>query len=105
MRTLFEQNQKTILVTSDSQTFIDAVSKLDFVYVVPGKIGHIGYLQGCEIVEKMLLDFYLISQADHVYSAQSGEMYGGAFANSPLCLITPPIQQLHIKIVIIQIIY
>ena len=95
VRSLFEQNQKTILVTSDSQTFIDAVSKLDFVYVVPGKIGHIGYLQGCEIVEKMLLDFYLISQADHVYSAQSGEMYGGAFAefaamsnNTPYTTIT-----------------
>ena len=79
---LYEQNQKTILVTSDSQTFIDAASKLDYVHVVSGKIGHIGYSQDNEVFEKMFLDFCLISQADHVYMAYSDKMYRSNFAKT-----------------------
>lgn len=81
-KSLHEKEQKTILVTSDSQTFINAASKLDFVYVIPGAIGHIGYSKGNEVVDKMFLDFCLISQADHVYMAYSGKMYRSGFAKT-----------------------
>ena len=79
---LHEQEQKTVLVTSDSQTFIDAVSKLDFVYVIPGEIGHIGCSQERGVTEKMFIDFCMISRADHVYMAHSGKMYRSNFAKT-----------------------
>lgn len=82
VKSLHEKEQKTILVTSDSQTFIDAVSKLYYVYVIPGKIGHIGWTEGDEVYEKVLLDFYMISQATHVYMAHSGKMYRSNFAKT-----------------------
>lgn len=80
VKSIYEKEQKTILVTSDSQTFIDAVSKLDYVYVIPGKIGHIGHSKEDGVYEKVLLDFYMISQATHVYMAHSGKMYRSNFA-------------------------
>lgn len=79
---LYDKNQKTILVTSDSQTFLTEVSRLDHVYVVSGKIGHIGYSQDKEVFEKMFLDFFLISQADHVYMAYAEKMYRSNFAKT-----------------------
>lgn len=82
VKSLYEQEQKTIFVTSDSQTFLDVVSKLDFVYVIPGEIGHIGYSQNRGVTEKMFLDFCMISQADHVYMAHSGKMYRSNFAKT-----------------------
>lgn len=82
VESLYEKNQKTVLVTSDSQTFLNEASQLDYVYVVSGKIGHIGYSQDNEVFEKMFLDFCLISQADHVYMAHSDKMYRSNFAKT-----------------------
>ena len=79
---LYEKEQKTILVTSDSQTFIDAVSKLNYVYTIPGEIGHIGFSEDKRVTEKMLIDFCMISQAEHVYMAHSGKMYRSNFAKT-----------------------
>ena len=85
VRQIYEKEKKTVIVTSDSQTFIDAVSKLDFVYVIPGTIGHIGFSQDDGVIEKTIIDFCMISQADHVYNAYSGKMYRGAFARIAAC--------------------
>ena len=79
---LFDQYHKRVLVTSDSQTFLNEARQLDYVYVAPGKVGHIGHSQDNAIVEKMLVDFLLISQADHVFMAHSGEMYRSNFART-----------------------
>lgn len=79
---LYEKEQKTVLVTSDSQTFIDTVSKLNYVYTIPGEIGHIGFSQDKKVIEKMFIDFCMISQAEHVYMAHSGKMYRSNFAKT-----------------------
>ena len=77
---LQEKHQKTVFVTSDSQTFLNEASKLTNVYIAPGTIGHIGFSKERGIYDKMFTDFYLISQADHVYMAHSGKMYRSNFA-------------------------
>ena len=79
---LHEKENKTILVTSDSQTFLDKASTLDYVYIAPGKTGHIGFSQGQDIYDKVFLDFFLISRAEHVYMAYSGKMYRSNFAKT-----------------------
>lgn len=71
-----------VLVTSDSQTFIDAVKEIDFVYIIPGKIGHIGFTQGKDIHIKTFLDFYMISKAKKAYMAYSNKMYKSHFAQT-----------------------
>lgn len=77
---LHNHNNKKVLVTSDSQSFIDEAKKLNFVYVIPGEIGHIGFSKGTDVYMKTFLDFYMISQASHVYMAHSGKMYRSNFA-------------------------
>lgn len=79
---LYCKEHKMVLVTSDSSFFINEVSKISYVYVVPGRIGHIGFSVGNEVAEKMFLDFLLISEADHVYMARSGKMYRSNFART-----------------------
>lgn len=82
IRQLYCKEQKTVLVTSDSSSFISEVSKISYVYVIPGRIGHIGFSAENEITEKMFMDFILISEADHVYMARSGKMYRSNFART-----------------------
>lgn len=79
---LYEKEKKKILVTSDSQVFLNEAAKMSHVYVVPGKIGHIGFSNESEVYMKMFVDFMLISKADHVYMAHSGKMYRSNFART-----------------------
>lgn len=71
-----------VLVTSDSPTFIEKVKQLPDVYVIPGKIGHIDYQHSDDVNMKTFLDFFLISKAEKVYLARSGQMYRSAFAKT-----------------------
>lgn len=95
IRQLHEKEQKRVLVTSDSQLFVDEAAKLDFVYVVPGKIGHIGYSKDNEVYLKMFVDFLLISQADHVYMAYSGKMYRSNFAKTAALSVDTPYDEIQ----------
>lgn len=54
-----------VLVTSDSQKFIDAVSHFDFVSLLPGEIGHIDKGEQKQAVHlKTFVDFFMISRAE-----------------------------------------
>lgn len=68
-----------ILVTSDSQKFIDAVADIPYVYIIPGEIGHIGHMGG-DIFLKTFLDFYMISYAKRVYLCVGEGMYKSNYA-------------------------
>lgn len=94
VQSLYQREQKSILVTSDSHVFIDAVSTLNYVYIIPGKIGHIGWSGGNEIYEKTFLDFYMISQASHVYMAHSGKMWKSAFAKTAAMTTNTPYDEI-----------
>lgn len=67
-------SNKRILITADSQRFIDSLS-FNFIFTLPGKIGHIGHSTGEETMLKTFLDFYMISKAEKVYLGYSGLMY------------------------------
>ncbi len=72
---------KKILMTSDSVTFINkAQQRLNFIYVIPGEIGHLAHDGEDAVVVKTLLDMFLISNADHVYMLRTDKMYRSGFA-------------------------
>lgn len=79
---LHQKERKMVFVTSDSSFFIGEASKIGYVYVAPGRIGHIGFSTENDVTEKMFIDFMLISEADHVYMARSGKMYRSNFART-----------------------
>jgi hypothetical protein len=77
-----ENPNKTILVTSDSSTFITAIKELDYVYVIPGNIGHTDICNSAdknyEVYTKTLLDYFIISNAKKVYLISEGKMYANS---------------------------
>lgn len=79
---LNQKEKKRVFVTSDSRIFLAEAAKLEYVYVAPGKIGHIGFSMESDVYMKMFVDFMLISKADHVYMAHSGKMYRSNFART-----------------------
>lgn len=73
-----------VLVTSDSVTFLNEVSKaLDFVYVIPGRISHMDYKSANnDNISHMrsFIDFFLIAKANVSYLVCCGKMYRSNFA-------------------------
>lgn len=70
-----------ILVTSDSTTFLSRVSALDSVYVIPGKVVHLGSEAGedYDVYMKSFVDFYMLSESRHVYCIGTSDMYPSEF--------------------------
>lgn len=81
-----------ILCTSDSSTFLREVSKLDYVYTMPGKVVHIDYTDGAnyDTFMKSFLDFYMIGGAKHVHLLQTGDMYRSGFPGAAAIAFNKP---------------
>lgn len=71
-----------ILITADSERFLKEVSNLDFVYLLPGKIGHMDHRseQDITVHMKTFLDFFMLSHSKEIYLLVTGEMYKSGFA-------------------------
>lgn len=89
----FGESRK-VLVTADSMKFLSSVVDLPFVYVVEGKTGHSGRVAGDGVTLKTFLDFYLISQASHVFLGLSGQMYRSHFAQTAAMTQGKPFEEL-----------
>ena len=75
--------EKKILVTADSHTFLDELmaASLPYVYVMPGKVVHLGFTADASkaVYMKSFLDMYMISYADTVYLVRDKLMYHSGF--------------------------
>ncbi len=73
--------EQKILVTSDSITFLEEVKMMQNIYTVPGKIVHVDSVKDeeYEVYQKSFLDFYLIANAQKVYSIGTEQMYPTQF--------------------------
>lgn len=71
-----------ILVTSDSNRFLEACRHLEYVYIIPGKVLHMDVSQ--EKTENLHLktftDFFTIAYAQKSYLLKTGKMYRSSFA-------------------------
>lgn len=74
---------KTILLTSDSCTFLDYSKRLPYVYIIPGNITHIDNKQDSsdyEKYEKTFIDFFMIANANEVFLIRTGKMMKSGFS-------------------------
>ena len=71
---------KVALVTSDSQTFLNQLSDLPCVYIVPGSVGHIRNRVTEEQVRKTFWDLFMISHARKAYIIRTAQMYRSDFS-------------------------
>lgn len=77
---------KTLLVTSDSAAFLQRVSQIEGVHIIPGKLIHIDQVSGeadgdtgREAYMKSFLDFYVLSEAQKIYRVGTSYMYPSEF--------------------------
>lgn len=76
------QGELKVLVTSDSITFLQFISKLSFVHTIKGNLSHVDAVQGeChyENYEKSFLDLFMISHAEKVILLVTGQMFQSGF--------------------------
>ncbi len=75
--------EKKILVTADSHTFLDTLTKRDlpYVYVMPGRVVHIGFTLNASKATymKSFLDMYMLSYASTVFLVRDKMMYHSGF--------------------------
>lgn len=78
------QNQ-TLLVTSDSVTFLKRASQMEGVHIIPGNLVHMDGNKrnvpenSYEAYLKSFLDFYLLSEAKRIYRIGTRRMYPSEF--------------------------
>lgn len=77
---------KALLVTSDSAAFLQRVSQIEGVHIIPGKLIHIDQVSGeadgdtgREAYMKSFLDFYVLSEAQKIYRVGTSYMYPSEF--------------------------
>ncbi|MCH5230106.1 MAG: hypothetical protein J1F12_08975 [Muribaculaceae bacterium] len=97
---LYENNKyNQILVTSDSTTFLDYIKDLDYVYVIPGNIIHMGFSDDKSLENhlKSFIDFYMIANADTVYFVKTNLTYHSTFAYTAAKVYNKPYKIIEAK--------
>lgn len=95
-----ENPDSRVLVTSDSINFLNEVSKLHFVRIIPGEIVHMDFTdadhQHTQL--KSFLDFFMISEARKVYSVVIGDMYPSDFPVYAAKINNAPFERITIEL-------
>ncbi|MDO5571896.1 MAG: hypothetical protein Q4F97_10620 [Bacteroidales bacterium] len=98
VKKIINMTNKKVLVTSDSITFLKEISKVEGVYTLPGEIVHMGctFDKSTSVYMKSFLDFYMLSNADEVYSIGTKEMYNTQFPRYAALLGNVPFQRIRV---------
>ncbi|MDY0201279.1 MAG: hypothetical protein RBR40_09855 [Tenuifilaceae bacterium] len=84
LRSLAEDVNMPVLVTSDSQRFISEVKHLKNIFTLPGRVVHLDctHNEQKQVYMKSFIDFFMISGAEKAFSMGTSKMYPTGF---PLC--------------------
>lgn len=75
-----ENQNKDVIIFSDSQLFLDEIRSMNKNMVLDGEIGHISFCSNQEdIILKTFSDFFMLSRASKVYGIVSPLLYSSAF--------------------------
>lgn len=89
---------KRILVNSDSSTFLQRASELDYVYTIPGNITHIDGKNNSDeysAYEKTFLDFFMIANAEKIYLMRTGQMYSSGYPLAASKIYNKPFEKIE----------
>lgn len=85
------------VVTSDSISFLDEISYLPYVYLLPGSVGHISNDVTDEQVRKTFWDMFMISRAKKAYMVRTQIMYRSGFAKRAAMITGIPFEEYVIE--------
>lgn len=90
---------KTILVTADSNTFLDSIKNISYIYVIQGTVVHMDYTSDASysIYEKSFLDFLLIANADKIHLVYNKQMYKSGFPGLASKIYNKPYQEIFFE--------
>lgn len=80
LASISKESFNKLLVTSDSMKFISVISDLDNVQIIPGSIVHSRNSMDADGIDKVFVEFFLISLAKRVYSITSDGLFPGAYS-------------------------
>jgi hypothetical protein len=90
-----------VLVTSESSLFLNIVNKtFDYVYVIPGKVVHIDFIDAVENISndsllKSFVDFFMLSKANTIYLANIKPLYKSSFPKVASFINSRPLKFIH----------
>lgn len=77
---LSSRNNRKLLITSDSTTFLKRASKLENIYIIDGERVHMQYNKGSfESNEKPFLDMFMLSKSSKITLIVARDMYKSGF--------------------------
>lgn len=96
VKSMYDKYGKRILITSDSYTFLERVSFLDFVYVYKHQIVHVDYTLNAseDSYMKSFIDLYMLSNASKIFLGKSGKMYRSGFARRAAMIHSIPYEEI-----------
>lgn len=91
---LEDYDAEKCLVTSDSKIFLEEVSNLPYVYLLPGEVGHISNDVSEEQVRKTFWDMFMISRAKKAFMVRTKQMYRSGFAKRAAMIGNIPFEEI-----------
>ena len=87
-----------ILVTSDSKRFLDRLSHLEYVYVIPGAVVHMGFTFDAsqDIYIKSFIDYFMISYAKKVFQMTDKLLFLSGFPKRAAMLTNAPYEEINL---------
>ena len=89
-----------VLVTSDSGTFLERLSALDYVYVIPGAVVHMGFTFDAnqDTYMKSFVDFFMLSNAKKVFQMTDKLLFRSGFPQRAAMLNNAPYEEIRLKV-------
>lgn len=87
-----------ILVTSDSKRFLDRLSHLEYVYVIPGAVVHMGFTFDAsqDIYIKSFIDYFMLSNAKKVFQMTDKLLFLSGFPKRAAMLTNAPYEEIEL---------
>ena len=87
-----------ILVTSDSKSFLDRLSHIDYVYVIPGTIVHMGFTFDAsqDTYMKSFVDYFMLSNAKKVFQMTDKLLFRSGFPKRAAMLNNAPYEEIKL---------
>ena len=88
-----------ILVTSDSKTFLDQLSILDYAYVIPGTVVHMGFTFDASqnTYMKSFVDYFMLSNAKKVFQMTDRRLFQSGFPKRAAMLNNTPYEEIQLN--------
>lgn len=82
-----------VLITSDSNVFLETAQKIKGVYVIPGQVVHVDFCgenRSHNVHLKSFIDLFMLANADRVYLGYFDPLYRSGFPETAACIGNKP---------------